>query len=105
MFLLALGAALFLAVRAEVAVALLRADTAAFHYLAAGGIRQFPGDLDVQLEKTLERYVRWKGLHALQRFNITHIVIPSQFVFATKLKGINSPDKMTRGVLPGILDT
>lgn len=69
MLLLALGAALFLAVGAQVAVALLRADAAAFHYLAAGGIRQFPGDLDVQLEKALEGDVRGEGLDALCQQN------------------------------------
>ena len=66
MLVLALGAALFLAVGAQVAIALLRADAAALHYLAAGGVGQFPGDLDVQLEEPLKRHVRRERLHALR---------------------------------------
>ena len=38
MLVLALGTALFLAVGAQVAIALLRADAAALHYLATGGV-------------------------------------------------------------------
>lgn len=79
MFLLALGAAFFLAVGAQVAVALLRADAAALHYLAAGGIGQLPGDLDVQLEKSLERDVCWKGLHALRIVRLQLIRLDRNF--------------------------
>jgi hypothetical protein len=64
--LLALGAAFFLAMRTEVAVTLLRANAASLHNLAAGGIRQFPRDFDVQLEEALKRHVGGKGLHALR---------------------------------------
>lgn len=63
--LLALGAALFVAVGAQVAVALFRADAAALHYLAARGIRQLARYLDVQLQEPLQGHVRGKSLHAL----------------------------------------
>lgn len=96
MLLLALGAALLLAVGAQVAVALLRADAAALHYLAAGGIRQFPGDLDVQLEKPLERDVRWEGLHALRtNYYLSRLIgqvrpTPACIIYVSLLRGMGN---------------
>lgn len=62
---LALRAALLLAMHAQGAVALLGADAAPFHGLAAGRVRQFARDFDVQLQETLQGHVGREGLHAL----------------------------------------
>lgn len=55
------------AVMAKAAVSFFGADVAAFHYLAAGWIRQFSGDFDVELEKTLKGDVGGESLHTLIR--------------------------------------
>lgn len=69
---LAFGTALLLTVDAEGAVAFLRTNAAAFHGLAAGRVRQLPGDLDVQFQESLQGDVGREGLHTLSR-NTTRV--------------------------------
>lgn len=61
----AIAADLLLAVHASAAVRLFRAHIAALHDLTGERIWQIAGDLDVQLEKALQRDVGGKALNAI----------------------------------------
>lgn len=65
MGLFAVGADFLVAMHAKRAIRLLRAHVAPLHDLVAVGVGQLAGDLDVQLEKSLEGDVGGEALHAL----------------------------------------
>lgn len=62
----ALGTTFFLAMYTERAITLFGTNAATLHRLAARRIRKFSGYFDVQLQKSLQRYVRWKRLYTLK---------------------------------------
>jgi len=63
--LLAVGADFLVAVHAQRAVGLFRAHVAPLHDLVAVGVGQFAGDLDMQLEKSLQGDIGGEALHTL----------------------------------------
>jgi hypothetical protein len=65
MGLFAVGADFLVAMHAQRAIRLFRAHVAPLHDLIAVGVRKFSGDLDVQLEESLQGDVGREALHAL----------------------------------------
>lgn len=70
---LTLGTYPLVAVHAAGTVGLLRAHGTPLHDLAARGVGQLAGDLDVKLEEALQGDIGWKGLEETENMLILNI--------------------------------